>query len=143
VNYQILGVVVALFLIAAATTNGVNQPLKATPSSLPHPIITFCDRHPQVCVPVFVDFCEKHPEACVLFEEVIRKIEPEPCKMCPWENINWKDLITIPENQSLSLSVKHGPTSDTIMIEVPKALSSALMNSSVVSPQPQPNNSTG
>jgi len=43
-----------------------------------------------------------------------------------------RDILTIPENQSYSISVRHGPISDTIMIEIPKALSSSILNQSNV-----------
>jgi hypothetical protein len=41
---------------------------------------------------------------------------------------NLRDILTLPENQSYSISVQHGPNSDTIRIEIPKTLSSSILN---------------
>jgi hypothetical protein len=46
---------------------------------------------------------------------------------------NLRDILTLPENQSYSISVQHGPNSDTIMIEIPKVLSSSILNQTNVS----------
>jgi hypothetical protein len=39
-----------------------------------------------------------------------------------------RDILTMPENQSYSVGVQHGPNSDTIKIEIPKALSNSILN---------------
>jgi hypothetical protein len=39
-----------------------------------------------------------------------------------------RDILNFPENASFSIGVRHGPISDTIMIEIPKALSSSILN---------------
>jgi hypothetical protein len=41
---------------------------------------------------------------------------------------DFRDILTMPENQSYSVSVQHGPNSDTIKIEIPKALSNSILN---------------
>jgi hypothetical protein len=39
-----------------------------------------------------------------------------------------RDILTMAENQSYSVSVRHGPTTDTITIEIPKSLSNSIVN---------------
>jgi len=40
------------------------------------------------------------------------------------ELLDWDRILSLPENQSFSVSVKHGPAVDTVIIQIPKALSS-------------------
>jgi hypothetical protein len=39
-----------------------------------------------------------------------------------------RDILNLPENATYSIGVKHGPISDTIIIEIPKALSKLILN---------------
>lgn len=39
-----------------------------------------------------------------------------------------RDILNFPENASFSIGVRHGPISDIIMIEIPKALSNSILN---------------
>lgn len=41
----------------------------------------------------------------------------------PWGLIDWTNISTLPDNLSINISVKHGDISDTVTIEIPKALS--------------------
>jgi hypothetical protein len=105
----------ASLIIAVGATNILNQPVKGQTN---------------------IDICKLAPEVC---EGVQLKWWKwwEDCPMCGL--FDWEDLLTIPENQSFSVSVKHGPISDTIMIELPKALSGAMLNrSTTLNPQPLP-----
>jgi hypothetical protein len=107
VTHTLLGVSLALMLLAVGLTNIPTQLANAS-------------------IELF-DICKTAPEACEgvtlpwwwwIF-----------CPGCP-EGFNLEDILTIPENQSFSISVRHGPTSDTIMMEIPKALSSSILNQS-------------
>jgi hypothetical protein len=46
-----------------------------------------------------------------------------------------RDILTMPENQTYSISVQHGPNSDTIKIEIPKALSNSILNQTIGIPK--------
>lgn len=39
-----------------------------------------------------------------------------------------RDILNLPENVTFSIGVEHGPNSDTIRIEIPKTLSSSILN---------------
>lgn len=112
-KYTILSALMASLLIAVGATNILNQPVKGQTG---------------------IDICKVAPEVC---EGVQLKWWKwwEDCPMCLFD---LGDILTIPENESFSISVQHGPSSDTIMIEIPEALSSAMLNKSAVGFDPKP-----
>jgi hypothetical protein len=108
---MILGASMASILVVVGLTNTLYQPANSS---------TF-------------NICEERPWIC---EKLIQSEKPwwwwDGCLSC------LEDILTIPENQSISVSVEHGPNSDTIMLEIPKALSSAMLNNSAVGFDPKP-----
>jgi hypothetical protein len=94
------------------------------------------------------DICTVSPALCRGIEP--RTIELDPCIPRPWlcygvpkdmpfpGPVELRDILSIPENQSYSVSVRHGPVSDTIMIEIPKALSSSILNQTTTGFDPKP-----
>jgi hypothetical protein len=116
-NYTVLYASLASILVAVGLTNVPMQPANATPDP--------------------ADICRAFPQACEL-KVPIRWWwwDDDDCLAC----LDLSDLLKIPENQSLSISVRHGQDSDTIMIDIPKALSSAMLNNSAsgFDPQQQP-----
>jgi hypothetical protein len=116
-NY-ILCAAMTSILVAVGLTNIPFQPASAQDDLL----INICKMHPEVCEGVTLPwwmwiFCPGCPEGL---------------------NLGLKDILTIPDNQSFSVGVQHGPTSDTIMIEIPKALSSSILNQTASGPTPDP-----
>jgi hypothetical protein len=135
-NYIVLYASMASILVAAGLTNILYQPVSASTD-----IRDICTVSPALCkgiaprpIDIILDECIKRPWLC---EEHPRDF--------PWPGpIELRDILSIPENQSYSVSVRHGPVSDTIMIEIPKALSSSILNQSTTGfdPQQQPSGSS-
>jgi hypothetical protein len=115
-NHKILYASLTSILVAVGLTNIPYQPANASTG----PFIDICKVKPWICEGVTTPWWW-------IFG----------CPGCP-EGFDLRDILTLPENQSFSVSVQHGPISDTIMIEIPKALSSAMLNNSAVGFDPKP-----
>jgi hypothetical protein len=133
-NYTVLYASMASILVAAGLTNILYQHVSASIGTR-----DICTISPGLCKGLLPwwSYLEVHP--CVIRPFLCE--DPE-IPGIPWPPgpIELGDILSIPENQSYSLSVRHGPTSDTIMIEIPKALSDAILNQSTTGfySQPQP-----
>lgn len=116
---RILVASMALVLLIVGFVSVLNQPLKATIS--------------------FEEICKAKPWLCRgLTYPWWFSLEPG-CRYC-LPTFDIRDIITLPDNQSFSISVEHGLNSDTIKMDIPKALSAKILNESAVgfNPQPQP-----
>jgi hypothetical protein len=72
------------------------------------------------------DICIQNPDDCILVPIKWWHWPPDDgCPMCGL--LNWKDILTIPDNQQFTVSVKHGDLSDTVIIDIPKALTEGFI----------------
>jgi hypothetical protein len=131
-NYTVLYASMASILVAAGLINILLQPVSASIG-----MRDICTISPALCKGLLPSPIELHP--CVIHPEICEEIPS-----IPWPDpIKLGDILSIPENQSYSVSVRHGPTSDTIMIEIPRALSDAILNQSATGFYPQPQSPGG
>lgn len=75
----------------------------------------------------------KHCVDISILQTLFEKPGPGPC-LCPlgW---NWNEIVKIPDNETLSVTVKHGQTHDTVAIAIPHSLTqgfSTFQNSSTM-----------
>jgi hypothetical protein len=77
------------------------------------------------------DPCKQDPKNCILvpidwFKGKWPWPPPPDCPMCGLIK-DWKDVLSLPDNQPFIVTVKHGPQADTVVIQVPKELSGPLL----------------
>jgi len=121
-NYLIIGALVAGTLFAFTLTMVQLQPAKADPNP--------CIQDPKSCVLVPADWLKgKFPWP-----------PPPDCPICGL--INWAGILSLPDNQKFSVSVKHGPATDVVIIEIPKVLSGPLLQNMTAGNAPALNNMT-
>ena len=82
------------------------------------------------------DPCIQDPKNCVLVPiEWLKGKWPWPpppdCPMCGLIK-DWKDVLSLPDNQPFIVTVKHGPQVDTVVIQVPKVLSGPLLQNMTI-----------
>ena len=82
------------------------------------------------------DPCKQDPKNCILvpidwFKGKWPWPPPPDCPMCGLIK-DWKDVLSLPDNQPFIVTVKHGPQVDTVVIQVPKVLSGPLLQNMTV-----------
>lgn len=84
------------------------------------------------------DICIQNPDACILVP--IRWLQGPPddddCPMCGL--LDWRNILTIPDNQAVTISVKRGAQSDTVIIDIPKALTEGFIGPNTLNTSAMP-----
>jgi hypothetical protein len=116
-NFQIYSSLIGLVLIAAAAANILPQQVQAD---------GWCIDNPKDCIYVPIEWLK-------LRDNIVNPPpNPPPCETCLTNILDLERILTIPENQSFRISVQHDNVKDTVIIEIPKALTSLQQNNSTI-----------
>jgi hypothetical protein len=120
-NYVILSSIIVSILIAVALITLIPQHVQAQ-ANIKH----FCIQNPDSCIFVpLKDPCIQNPDDCIYvpidwWKGKFKVPDLDDCIACNLLNLN--NILSIPDNQSFNIRVQHGNLSDTVIIEIPKAL---------------------
>ena len=84
------------------------------------------------------DICIQNPDECILVPIRLWHWPPDDgCLVCGL--LDWRNILTLPDNQAFTVSVRHGPQSDQVIFDIPKAFTEGFIgpNTKNTSAMPQ------